>query len=113
MLKIMLIGSSGYIGSRFYFEHCKKYKITNVDFNLFYDVNSSIKEDFSNLSKSFINKHDVIILLAGHSSIGMSSGDMLPVIENNFINYYLYNIFIINSYICNYYYTVYLLTIIL
>jgi nucleoside-diphosphate-sugar epimerase len=83
----MLIGSSGYIGSRFYLDHCKKYKITNVDFNLFYDGESLIKEDFSNLSKDFINKHDVIILLAGHSSIGMSNGDMLPVIENNFINF--------------------------
>lgn len=87
MLKILLIGSSGYIGSRFYFEYCKKYKITNVDLNLFYKGKVSINDDFNNLSKKTINNHDVIILLAGHSSVGMSNGNILPVLKNNFINF--------------------------
>jgi len=85
--KVLLIGSSGYIGSRFYYECFKKYNISNVDINLSHDKKITIKEDFVNLSTDFINKHDIIILLAGHSSVGMSCGKIIPVIENNFINF--------------------------
>jgi len=89
MKKLLLIGSSGYIGSRFFYDYKNKYKITCVDLNLFYKnkKQKTIKEDYANLSKSFIDKFDVIILLAGHSSVGMSLGDPLPVINNNFINF--------------------------
>ena len=87
MKKVLLIGSCGYIGSRFYYDYKDKYKITGVDLNLYYKCKDSIKDDFNNLSSQYINKFDVIILLAGHSSVGMCDGNLLPVLENNFINF--------------------------
>jgi nucleoside-diphosphate-sugar epimerase len=89
MKKILLIGSEGYIGSRFNFEFENKYIISKVDL-LIHKQNQKenvIKECFSELNEEYINSHDVIILLAGHSSVGMCKGPILPVIQNNFINF--------------------------
>jgi nucleoside-diphosphate-sugar epimerase len=85
MKKILLIGGGGYIGSYFNLKTSKKYEITNVDINWFSEKKNSI--DLKNLSNEFIHKFDVIILLAGHSSVKMCDNDMVSSFKNNVDNF--------------------------
>lgn len=86
MKKILLLGSKGYIGSYFYTKYKNIYDITGIDINWFTsEKNTAI--DFNTLSKSFIQKFDVVILLAGHSSVKMCDGDLLSSFNNNVRNF--------------------------
>ena len=88
--KILLIGSNGYIGTYLYKKLYKLYNITCVDTCWFNappkDINL-IKEDFNNLKKSLIQKYDIIILLAGHSSVKMCEGKFSNAFNNNVTNF--------------------------
>jgi nucleoside-diphosphate-sugar epimerase len=86
MKSILLIGGSGYIGSLFNYKFSDKYKITNIDLNWFSD-NTLPGIDFNNLTDSQINQYDVVILLAGHSSVKMCDGDMISSFNNNVRNF--------------------------
>lgn len=85
MKKILLLGGSGYIGSYFSLKLNQKYEITNIDINWFSEQIDSI--DLKGLSDEFIQKFDVIILLAGHSSVKMCDNDMLSSFKNNVDNF--------------------------
>ena len=84
MKKILLIGSDGYIGSRFFYENKEKYDISCVDIGIFHSRKTTLKINYNLLENKFINSHDCIVFLAGHSSVGMCEGELLPVLKNNF-----------------------------
>jgi nucleoside-diphosphate-sugar epimerase len=67
-MNILLLGGSGYIGSKFYQTYKNKYNITSIDLNLFQTTDYSKELNFANVP---IDRYDVIICLAGHSSVNM------------------------------------------
>jgi nucleoside-diphosphate-sugar epimerase len=67
-MNILLLGGSGYIGSKFYQTHKNKYNITSIDLNLFQTTDYSKELNYVNVP---IDRYDVILCLAGHSSVQM------------------------------------------
>lgn len=85
MKNILLIGGNGYIGSFLHHSLNDKYNIKIVDINWFND-NSEVL-DFKNLNVEYIKDFDVVILLAGHSSVKMCDTDMMSSFNNNVDNF--------------------------
>lgn len=83
-MKVLLIGSSGYIGS--FLNKNLPYELTPIDLEWF-DKNDSIILDYRNLSEDFISEHDVVILLAAHSSVKMCLGNISHAFNNNVVNF--------------------------
>jgi nucleoside-diphosphate-sugar epimerase len=88
MKKILIIGGNGYVGSRLYKDHSAEYDIISVD-NCWFDnpIIPTIQEDFNDLTEDFLSKFDVVILLAGHSSVKMCEGPLLGAYDNNIRNF--------------------------
>lgn len=87
-MKILILGGSGYVGSALN-KHLKNHTITNVDLQWFsdYKEDNSIFVDYrDNALEPVINDSDVIILLAGHSSVRMCD-DRLSSYYNNVRNF--------------------------
>lgn len=71
-MKILLLGSNGYIGSKFYFQSSNEKYIFPIDLCLFNkDITNSHTQNFSRLEEEFINSFDAVLCLAGHSSVQM------------------------------------------
>lgn len=88
MKKILLLGSNGYIGTRIYSDLKDKYEITCVDSCWFDEpLFECIIKDFNDLTSDFIQSFDVVILLAGHSSVKMCEGDLNNAFSNNVTNF--------------------------
>ena len=88
MKQILLLGSNGYIGSFIRHVMTDRYNITCVDTCWFNDPHADcIVKDYRDLDKSFIDKFDVVILLAGHSSVKMCEGKFRSAFENNVTNF--------------------------
>lgn len=87
MKRILLLGANGYIGSYLNFIFEKKYNLTLLDLNWFSRNANSKSIDFRDLSKEYLSKFDVIILLAGHSSVNMCKSDLQSSFENNVNNF--------------------------
>lgn len=88
--KILIIGGCGYIGSRlFLYLTEKNYKIDTVDLERFgnYVNPRNIKKDYKLLTRAFLRKYKVIILLAGYSSIPMCENKMVGSFENNVVRF--------------------------
>ena len=90
MKKILLIGSSGYIGSHLSsFLEKKGHELTKVD-NLRRASSSSddysdlLKSNYQDLSEDFLNSYDDCIWLAGHSSVQDSLKEPKKALNNNF-----------------------------
>lgn len=66
--KILLLGGSGYIGSKFYAKYNSIYQIKSVDLQLFSQDCYSQQINYNNTD---IDNYDTIICLAGHSSVQM------------------------------------------
>ena len=81
MSKILLIGGNGYIGSRLQ----QSLDVDVVDTNWFNDKNDS--EDFKDLTSKHYDDYDTVILLAGHSSVKMSEGNLNSCFNNNVRNF--------------------------
>ena len=81
MKRTLIIGSSGYIGSRL----MKEMQATGVDINWFKKGKKDV--DFKNLTRDYYSEFDNIILLAGHSSVKMSEGDLNSCFNNNVRNF--------------------------
>ena len=79
--KILIIGGNGYIGSRLK----KEIKADIVDTNWFKYGKKCV--DFKDLTESDYSKYNTIILLAGHSSVKMSEGDLNSCFNNNVRNF--------------------------
>ena len=86
--KILLIGSNGYIGNFLYKKLESSYDFSCVDSCWFDESkNNCIKSDYKDLQKEFIQEHDVVILLAGHSSVKMCEGEFSSAFNNNVTNF--------------------------
>ena len=79
--KTLIIGSGGYIGSRL----MKEIKATGVDINWFKKGKKDV--DFKDLSRDYYSEFENIILLAGHSSVKMSEGNLNSCFNNNVRNF--------------------------
>ena len=89
MSKILLIGGNGYIGSKLlpYLKNLN-HNVTNVDICWFgHQFKETIVTDYRDLSHEYLNHFDTIILLAGHSSVKMSEGDLKSCYHNNVTNF--------------------------
>lgn len=86
-MKVLILGSCGYIGSRVYNEIQKisEFKISTLDCEWF--GNPGVKLDYScyyqKLSESTLKNFDAIILLAGNSSVGFSVSNPELTLQNN------------------------------
>jgi nucleoside-diphosphate-sugar epimerase len=88
MKSIIILGGNGYIGSRLIHDLEASYQIRSVDTCWFgKDLNYSHVEDYRNLSKEYLSKYDVVILLAGHSSVKMCDGEVFSSWNNNVNNF--------------------------
>jgi nucleoside-diphosphate-sugar epimerase len=88
MKKVLVIGGNGYIGSRIINDLQPNYDLHSVDQCWFgKDLDYSIKKDYRNLSKEELSKFDVVILLAGHSSVKMCEGEIASSWINNVNNF--------------------------
>ena len=71
-MKVLLLGGNGYIGSKFFNDNSVRLNITAVDLGLFgQEVVESMAINFNRLNQNYINQFDVIVCLAGHSSVQM------------------------------------------
>jgi UDP-glucose 4-epimerase len=90
--RILIIGGKGYIGSRLSLElKLAGYEVEDgVDLNWFtpsYLKNLHNGIDYKNLTSAFLRNYDVIILLAGHSSVQMCQLNPLGSYRNNVVNF--------------------------
>lgn len=80
-MNILLIGGNGYIGSGLYPKLRQKHLVTSVDLCLFgKDLKFSQKVDFESVD---ISEYDVIICLAGHSSVQLCDLEPIASWDNN------------------------------
>lgn len=89
MKNVLILGGDGYIGSRLTdVLKQENFNVTVVDI-CWYDKPSEfvIEKDYSDLSVDFLNEHDVIIVLAGHSSVHSCNGDIKSSWLNNVTNF--------------------------
>ena len=85
---VLIIGGNGYIGSRLIYELNSTYSIESVDLCWYgKDFKYSYTIDYNNLTKEYLSKFDAIVLLAGHSSVKMCTGDINSSWNNNVINF--------------------------
>lgn len=88
MKKILLIGGNGYIGSHLQTKLSDRYEVTSIDACWFTKpLPGTIVEDFRNLGGEFYSTYDVVILLAGHSSVKMCEGPVQYAYNNNVTNF--------------------------
>lgn len=103
--RVLIIGGTGYIGSALYMKLTEKhrlicpdywelsgpdYEVDTVDLEWFGNfVNpNNIKMDFRNLPSNIIQRYDVVVLLAGHSSVPMANNsDATSTFKNNVDNF--------------------------
>jgi len=88
---ILIIGGEGYIGSKLvdYLQQKSKYKITIIDTDFYGSYSKNIQKvigKYQDLSLSFLNLFDIIILLAGQSSVS-NSNNLTSVMDNNIVNF--------------------------
>jgi nucleoside-diphosphate-sugar epimerase len=87
MKNVLIIGSSGYIGSRLCQELSKIHSVVGVDTTVIAGITQTMASDYRDLTREFIQWFDVIILLAGHSSVKMCEGNPMASFKNNVENF--------------------------
>ena len=89
MANILLIGGCGYIGSRLFQVLNEEHAVDSVDTEWYGNFTSrfNIVKDFGQLTKKEVKYYDVVILLAGHSSVKMCVDNMVPTLKNNVLNF--------------------------
>lgn len=88
---ILIIGGEGYIGSKLtdYLSNQNKNTITILDTDYYGSYSKGvfkINSKYQNLSLSFFQSFDIIILLAGQSSVSNST-NLTSIMDNNIINF--------------------------
>lgn len=87
--RVLIIGGCGYIGSSLYlYLKSLEYVVDTVDLEWYGNFTNpeNIKKDYIKLSKDSLNQYDVIILLAGYSSVSMCN-NMKKAFRNNVFNF--------------------------
>jgi nucleoside-diphosphate-sugar epimerase len=87
MKKILIIGGNGYVGSRLCNDYKDTYDVTSIDRTPGNPIVYTYNCDFNDLNKEFYSNYDVIILLAGHSSVKMCEGSIESAFNNNVRNF--------------------------
>jgi UDP-glucose 4-epimerase len=87
-MRILIIGGCGYIGSRL-FCYLKDHEVDTLDLEWFGNkVNRrNYRMDYRHADESFLGGYDVVILLAGHSSVQMCEHDRNSSFNNNVSNF--------------------------
>jgi nucleoside-diphosphate-sugar epimerase len=89
MNKLLIIGGCGYIGTKLCEVLKNSYNITIIDLvvynNRVFDNIEIINDDVNNIETDFYNSFNIIIYLAGNSSV-KSSSNLYSTIENNINN---------------------------
>jgi len=85
-MKTLIIGANGYIGSRLY--ESLESEVIGVDINWFSAHQPEVLVcDYSELTDSYLEQFNTIVLLAGHSSVKMCDGPLQDVWFNNISNF--------------------------
>jgi nucleoside-diphosphate-sugar epimerase len=85
--KILLIGNRGYVGSALQ-NGLSEYNLECVDICWFNKADEkTIVMDYNQLNDKFLESYDVVILMAGHSSVKMCEGDLIHTHNNNVRNF--------------------------
>lgn len=90
MTKILLIGGTGYIGSYLFpLLAASGFNVDTMDLEWFGNVINikNKKMNYNLLTKKQLKKYDVIILLAGFSSVRMTTGRMMEAFKNDVDNF--------------------------
>lgn len=87
-MNILLVGGCGYIGSALFDRFRDKHSVWSCDLNLF-GCNNSMNWccNYNKLNKTDIEKFDVIILTAAHSSVPLCNEDHAGALQNNVYNF--------------------------
>jgi nucleoside-diphosphate-sugar epimerase len=90
-MKILIIGGCGYIGSALYHHLTEKLtiKVDTVDLEWFGNHlnHNNFCIDFRHLERAYLQRYDVIVVLAGHSSVPMCKDDRGSSFRNNVVNF--------------------------
>lgn len=88
--KVLLIGSNGYIGSKIYIDLKNNYDFSLVDYCKHEKplAKQTLIIDYDKLSRKFVQEHEIVILLAGCSSVAMCKGNFLKSFKNN-VSYFV------------------------
>lgn len=84
--KILIIGSSGYIGSALYQHLSSNYSVDGCD-RVAADLPCKFVKDYDNLNALELMQYDTIILLAGNSSVTSCAGDFNNCFNNNVVKF--------------------------
>lgn len=87
--RVLIIGGTGYIGSRLYdVLEANQYDVNSLDLEWFGNHSGVLNDqkDFNTLKTEELVMYDAIVLLAGHSSVKMS-GDGFSTLRNNVHNF--------------------------
>ena len=89
MKEVLIVGGTGYIGSALYSYLSENFVVHTVDLEWFgnYTNENNLKINYSALSEDFFGHYDVIILLAGNSSVPMCLNNMADTFKNNLVNF--------------------------
>ena len=84
---VLVIGGAGYIGSRLRLELAKSYTVDSVDCCWYNYDETSRRVDYAKLTTGDLDKYDVVVLLAGHSSVASCVGPITDPWLNNVTNF--------------------------
>lgn len=87
MDNILLIGGNGYIGSAIYDALSSDYNIDILDIRIFPCINPiKYNMNMADLTPDILSKYNIVILLAGNSSV-KNSTDFMSTVTNNITNF--------------------------
>jgi nucleoside-diphosphate-sugar epimerase len=84
---VLVIGGAGYIGSRLRLELAQHYSVDSVDCCWYNYDETSRRIDYAKLTTGDLDKYDVVVLLAGHSSVASCVGPIMDPWLNNVTNF--------------------------
>lgn len=89
--KVLILGGAGYVGSRLwhYLKEAGGYQLASWDLEWFGkpDTVYNHKYDIKDLTKDYLEDVDVVVLLAGHSSVQMCKDNFHSAWANNVTNF--------------------------
>jgi nucleoside-diphosphate-sugar epimerase len=89
MKKVLILGGCGYIGTHLGNFLQDEFDVSSVDLEWYgnHGVDQNTLKDFNDLTTDEISAYDVVVLLAGHSSVKMCVDNMVPTAKNNVFNF--------------------------